>query len=38
VRGAVEWFVAYLEPEVEDLDAIAEAASRVPELAAAQSG
>jgi hypothetical protein len=32
------WFVAYLEPEVEDLDALADAASGVPELAAAQSG
>jgi hypothetical protein len=28
----------YLEPEVEDLDALADATSGVPELAAAQSG
>jgi hypothetical protein len=34
----VEWFVAYLESEVEDLDALADATSGVPELAAVQSG
>jgi hypothetical protein len=34
----VERFVAYLESEVEDLDALADAASCVPELAAVQSG
>jgi hypothetical protein len=34
----VERFVAYLESEVEDLDALADAASGVPELAAVQSG
>jgi hypothetical protein len=36
--GDVESLLAYLEPEVEDLDALADAASGVPELAGAQSG